>query len=232
MKAIRASIQFKIDKIGGHELIVTTYDRTLSAAIANALIDETDKLNGKLLKEKMMGKAKILDNLILLSDENVGQNNINLTKNIESLTKLTKFLGPQKAKSPEGEDLEASLRSVVALLQQNLESMMRTRDYYDVILKNYQSDNFHFFYVVAAAVPDFKDYFQLNILIGTTLGVIITLLSTMSIYYVRRQLEHVRELGLYPANTKLPARAAEKSRRNDSKEVVKKPVISYETKIT
>ena len=204
---IRASIQFKLDKIGGHELIVTTYDRNLSAAIANALIDETDKLNGKLLNEELMRKADMMDNLIHLSHQNAGQNNLNLTKNIESLSQLTKSLEPQKAKSSEQEDLESRLFSVLALLQQNLESMTRTRDYYDVILKSYQSGSFHFFYVVAKAIPDFKNYIGRNIAIGLTLGIIIALLSTMVIYYIRRQLEKIHALGLYPGKpfSRVPA---------------------------
>src|SRR5262249_35001398 len=156
-KAVRASIQFKLDKVGGHELIVTTFDRNMSAVIANALIDETDKLNGRLLNEELRRKASIMDNLIVLSGENTGANNPSLTKNIESLSQLSKALEAKKAKSSEQEDLETQLHSIVGLLQQNMESMNRTRDYYNVILKNYQTGSFHFFYVVARALPDYKD---------------------------------------------------------------------------
>ena len=221
IRAIRASIQFKLEKIGGHELIVTTYDRSMSAAIANALIDETDKLNGKLLNEEVIRKADIMDNLIQRS-------NINMSGNVDSLSKLTKLLEAHKAKSSQQDDLETRMYNALALLQQNLETMSRTRDYYDIILKSNLSNNFHFFYVVAQAVPDYRNYLQQNILIALVLGFSITFVITMTVYYIQRQFAKVRALGLYPEKVKVLSEIETEPERPDEEE----SIIRYPAKVT
>lgn len=225
LRAVRGSIQFKLEKMGGYELIVTTRDRNMSAVIANSLIDETDKLNRKLLSEELMRKAEIMNTLILHSSENALQN---INKDIESLIQLSKAMEQQKVKSSGQENLETRLSSVLTQLQQNTESMSRTRDYYNVVLKNYESGNFHFFYIIAKAIPDHKNYAKRNFTMASAAGIFITLLAVMAIYYIRRQLEQVRELGLYPVEKKI----------SRPKEVTAMPrekiaeALSFETKVT
>ena len=206
VKAIRSSMNVKYKKTGGFTLMVSCSDLNLSADIANAIMDETDMLNKRFIEEDFMRKAEMMNNLITLSHGNAGKNNPDLVQNIESLKQLSSFLEIQKAKSAEQKDLEARLYKVLALLQQNLEDVTRTRDYYDVVLKNYFTENFRFFYVISRAIPDDRNYFASNILLGAGIGLGITLLFSMLLFYVQRQLSYISVLGLHKEKTMHPVR--------------------------
>jgi capsular polysaccharide biosynthesis protein len=206
IKKIRSSIDVKFERVNGYYLTVSGHDREMSALIANGVMEETDALIRKLMEDEFARKIAMMNNLIIRSHENAGDSNATLTQNIRSLEQLVKVLDLQKAKSSEQKDLETRMYNVLALLQQNLESMTRARDYYEIVMKNYMSDGFRFFYVISKATPDYRNYFISNVTISFAIGFGITMLATMVVYYVRRQLSYLSVLGLYNEGRKRHAR--------------------------
>lgn len=144
-------ISLKKTDINFIELTIKDRDRYMPAAIANDIVHKLNSINESFIKKQLRKKIILYEALYLDIKKDLEQNQDKMNNLIANFSVLITSLEKNKVQA---ESLKYALLDLSNSVKEKRDEMIKTRQFFEIILKTLDKESFETITVVNSALPD------------------------------------------------------------------------------